>query len=470
MMYTDMPDADVRHTLTPLTVALALVLGVAESASAGAAVTSCLDEGGDDTLRHAVITANSADTINLSKLVCSKITLTHGALPVGIKDLTIQGPGAAKLTIDGNHADRVFFHAVAGTLTLKDITVANGAVVADKAYGGCIYGKGDLAMYGAALTGCKALGQSLGAGGAAFVTGSATLHASKVADNLADAAGSVLSGIGAVGGGIVATGTAQDTTIVHSLISGNTAHAASGPAEGGGIVAGPVSAKYSTFSGNHAVAIGDVKNYSSAGAIAALSTLFMANCTVDHNVADIGGAVSTSGSNNGFATIVQSTISGNTGNLAVGGIVGGTPVSIANSTIAFNDGGVFGGGGIVMTGAYELKLQSTIIADNTPTDIDDTNKVSGASNLVKVVGASIALPAGTIRLDPQFGPLALNGGPTRTHALGAGSPAIDAGSNDVKLPSDQRSGPYARVVGPKADIGAVEFDPDRIYADGFSQP
>ena len=49
-------------------------------------------------------------------------------------------------------------------------------------------------------------------------------------------------------------------------------------------------------------------------------------------------------------------------------------------------------------------------------------------------------------------------GPTRTHALRLDSVAIDAGNNASGLPSDQRGGGFARVVGAAADIGAFEFD------------
>src|SRR5262249_34056431 len=41
-------------------------------------------------------------------------------------------------------------------------------------------------------------------------------------------------------------------------------------------------------------------------------------------------------------------------------------------------------------------------------------------------------------LDPLLDPLADNGGPTQTHALRPGSPAIDHGSNPLNLPTDQR--------------------------------
>jgi hypothetical protein len=58
--------------------------------------------------------------------------------------------------------------------------------------------------------------------------------------------------------------------------------------------------------------------------------------------------------------------------------------------------------------------------------------------------------------DPRLAPLADNGGPTWTHALRAGSPAIDAGTNPAGLTFDQRGSGFARVSGKAADIGAVE--------------
>jgi hypothetical protein len=65
--------------------------------------------------------------------------------------------------------------------------------------------------------------------------------------------------------------------------------------------------------------------------------------------------------------------------------------------------------------------------------------------------------------------LADNGGPTQTHALIAGSPAIDAGSNPANLATDQRGDGYVRVYGAAADIGAFELQSatDAIFADGF---
>ncbi len=59
----------------------------------------------------------------------------------------------------------------------------------------------------------------------------------------------------------------------------------------------------------------------------------------------------------------------------------------------------------------------------------------------------------------MLGPLAPNGGPTRTHALLPGSPAIDAGSNPLGLTTDQRGTGFPRVLGGTADMGAHESAP-----------
>jgi hypothetical protein len=61
--------------------------------------------------------------------------------------------------------------------------------------------------------------------------------------------------------------------------------------------------------------------------------------------------------------------------------------------------------------------------------------------------------------DLKLGPLADNGGRTQTHALLAGSPAIDAGGNGISAIYDQRGLGFPRTVGAGTDIGAYEFTP-----------
>ena len=58
--------------------------------------------------------------------------------------------------------------------------------------------------------------------------------------------------------------------------------------------------------------------------------------------------------------------------------------------------------------------------------------------------------SGASPVDPRLGPLADNGGPTMTHALLDGSPAIDAADQAAAPPVDQRGAPR------NPDIGAYE--------------
>ena len=62
-------------------------------------------------------------------------------------------------------------------------------------------------------------------------------------------------------------------------------------------------------------------------------------------------------------------------------------------------------------------------------------------------------PSDIIGLDPKLGPLANNGGMTKTHALLKHSPAINAGDDSIAPPTDQRG--VKRPQGPHVDIGAV---------------
>ena len=66
---------------------------------------------------------------------------------------------------------------------------------------------------------------------------------------------------------------------------------------------------------------------------------------------------------------------------------------------------------------------------------------------------------------PGLGPLANNGGPTLTHALLTGSPALNAGNPAIVDPpaTDQRGD--ARIVQGRIDVGAVEM-PAALAATG----
>ena len=122
-------------------------------------------------------------------------------------------------------------------------------------------------------------------------------------------------------------------------------------------------------------------------------------------------------------------------------------------------------------------MQSTLEGNGTPSDIGPTfDTVILNLSLIGVTDDASGVPTfsfsggenllGTFAspLDPLLAPLADNGGPTFTHALLPGSPAIDAGNSTEAF--DQRG--LARVIdqpfvgnspaGNGSDIGAVEFE------------
>src|SRR5262249_49964251 len=161
--------------------------------------------------------------------------------------------------------------------------------------------------------------------------------------------------------------------------------------------------------------------------------------------------------------VENSTISGNIASGPGGGINfpgGGTGV-IRNSTVAFNTATT--GGGVFVKASSSpaaVTLLSTIVADNavgaTGVGPDVLGKVTAAFSLVENVAATAFLPGSAnnvLGVDPLLGPLADNGGPTQTHALLAGSPAINHGANPDGLAFDQRGPGFARARGAAADIG-----------------
>jgi hypothetical protein len=138
-------------------------------------------------------------------------------------------------------------------------------------------------------------------------------------------------------------------------------------------------------------------------------------------------------------------------------------LTVNNSTITGNSATGQGGAFYlaVETSSNTLTLISTIVANST--DSSGTRDIAGTGT-VNATRSLIFNPAGTINgtnvanitgQNPLLGPLANNGGPTLTHALLGGSPALNTGSNPLAWAFDQRGTPFARSSG-VTDIGAFE--------------
>ncbi len=109
--------------------------------------------------------------------------------------------------------------------------------------------------------------------------------------------------------------------------------------------------------------------------------------------------------------------------------------------------------------------RNTIVAANQGKNCDLIAPLTSlGNNLSSDTTCAAALTAAGDRnnVAPVLGPLRNNGGPTLTHALLWGSPAIDGGSNAGCPATDQRG--VARPQRGTCDIGALEFNGRLLYA------
>jgi hypothetical protein len=428
---------------------------------------------GDLSLREAIETANAqagADTITFDPSVFVTGTVVHLTLgELAITDaVTITGPGQFVMKIDAGGDSRVF--------NIDDGDENNEA---------------DVELSGMMLTGGNATD---GVGGGATP-----------ADR---------------GGGISSR---ENLTVVNSTISGNMAQAA-----GGLVLYGPTNIVDSSIENNTAVygaaGIGNVgvatitgstisRNRTSerAGGISNIGTLTVNESTISDNRAGTGAGIA----NRGILHLANSTVSGNIGGSILGG--GGgvwhgqyNTMNISNSTISGNVGGgvhidgrgssvtittttiTNNAGGGVSAQSNIVSMTNSIIAGNigsggVPNEFEGTG-VRGSYNLIGDPGTSGWFVHGSdnnvvgqddgnggrelLDITTVLAPLADNGGPTQTHALLSGSPAIDAGDPAFDpeaftpaLNTDQRGETFARVAdghgdgSAVVDIGAFEVPP-----------
>lgn len=384
--------------------AISLLLAAGASAPAAAAtltVTSNLDNG-PGTFRQAVADAQSGDTIDFNLNYPSAIAILVTPLRI-TKDLTIVGPGADKLTFDGNnagnpllqisspssltisgvtftHADASAIHVPAGSLTLSDCAFVNN------------------------------VGKSI------IMNGPLQVDDCVFSDNRANNISSV-----DVGAAIYLSG--GTATISNSTFVGNES------ADGCGAIynGGNMTIRNSTFSNNRSIG----GNSSQGGALCSPGSLAVEATTFSGNYArGFGGTLV---ANQG--TITGSTFKGNSSTLGGDGIKAGTGLVVSRSILqSCRDSITSGGDNLVSDGS--CFSESTALNDR-------------------------------IGLDPLLGALADNGGSTQTLALQAGSPAIDQVTINAATctGTDQRG--LARPSGKGCDIGAYEWDSDVLFSDGF---
>ncbi|MGB0562864.1 MAG: DUF4347 domain-containing protein [Spirulinaceae cyanobacterium] len=426
-----------EHQLGTIELGLGFEPGVVENYEGKLAVFTATNAA---SLIAAIATANGngqADTINLA----SNITLTavnnatDGAngLPSVVADggnkVTINGMGN---TIRSGGNFRIFQVAAGAELEINETTLTGGVANAG--------GSGD-------------------DGGAIFNRGTLTVNNSTISGNSAADDGGAIQSFNASAN--IATVTLTNTTVASNTAGGN----------GGGL-----------------------SNTTFTNAAANSAVMNIINSTVSNNTANVGGGVASLGqnaNNSAVVNITNSTISGNTVVFGGGGIYNrgqtatrGSTVVIANSTIVNNvvtnpgssAGGIINlnvGGG---ANTALVTVVNSIVAQNTATVHPDVRRTSATNAPITDLGNNLigidsqglfttSTLVGTTAapLDPLLGPLTITFGPTATHDLLTGSPALNAGDNSViTLSTDQRG--LVRIFNGTVDIGAVEWQPLPVTA------
>ena len=485
------------------------------------------------TLREALALADGAagaDRIEFTAAIQGgTITLTGGQLTVA-SDVTIDG--GSGITIDANQQSRVL--AITGgsaadpnEVTLDSLTITGGKLAGSAPgsvdVGGGIYASGgtSLALTDSTVSGNSIIGSDqglawgggIGSYGATVTLTNSTVSGNSITGYLGRGAGiasyaiggrgaisltdSTVSGntadrsFGGYGGGISAT----TVTLTDSTVSGNDA--GGGGTQGGGIHAVVAIVTGSTISGNDA---------DKGGGIFA-SAMNVSDTVVSDNNADFGGGgiysrggatvtdtkvsgnVAGAGYGGGILaadglTVTGSTISGNRAGGGVGGIFTGRDVSLTDSTISGNTGGIFS-----FLGTFDL-THCTVTANsgygiNNSLNLTPTTTIANsivAGNGADVIGAAISSSnghnifgsavAGSAAADLENVPTALlfaggladHGGPTLSYALraAADNPALAAALAIAGLDTDQRGEARPAPDGSTPDIGAFELGTARL--------
>jgi hypothetical protein len=435
-------------------------------------------------IRAALASANPGDEIQFD--VNGTIVLTQGELVVD-KDLTITGPGAESLALDGNSTSRVLLVNGGVTASIQGLTIQNGS-----GDGGGIYNNGTLTLTNSTLSGNMAWYEN---GGGIYNEGTATLTDSTLSDN------SVWDGLG---GGIFNVGT---LALTNSILENNfieTWGLGGGIYNGGG---GRVTLTNSTLSSNSGGNSGG-GIYNDDWGNDGGATVTLINSTLSGNSATDGGGIFNQGA--GAVTLTSSTLSGNWADGNGGGTYNTGRLTLTNSSLSGNSalGDAYGGrgGGIFNAAVYNswdnilsegavtlmnstLSGNSAVFGGNIYNHEGDEYSEEGTVTLARSIiahspsggncfgkitsqGDNLSSDSTCVtnnrtlndrnNTDPLLDPAGLqdNGGPTPTIALQPDSPALDGVRHGTCPPPDTDQRGVPRPSGARCDIGAVEMSAD----------
>jgi hypothetical protein len=465
-----------------LVIATFLMLGFPEFSEAETTVANLNDEG-PGSLRQAVEDALPGETISLP---AGTYTLASGEISID-KSLTIAGHGAGDTIVRSGGPFRVFSSSgAANEVAISGVTIRDGHRV--DAGGGVWNQEATLTLSAVVVTGnvASADGEAGQFGGISRGGGiynqNGTLHLldSTVTANRSSAVGGSgkFGGI-AYGGGISSEGavTVERSNISSNIVDARGGQGPSDPMQFGGISTGGgiYASVQSTASLSASTVSGNLSDASSGpGGFAGIGK---------------GGGVYFMGGTSPFV-ISRMTVSGNEARGTGGGgiIEGGgiyfdsgvTTMTVSSTTVAGNavDSVDGVGGNLRLQGISPPSFESSIVSGGRgPTGSENCASAvtSAGFNLESADQCGFGTPGDQVNQDPQLGPLQDNGGPTRTMALAATSPAVDQGSAPGQL-TDQRGVlrpiDFPAIPNPNvskadgSDIGAFELQPSNALVLG----
>jgi hypothetical protein len=416
---------------------LSLVSLVVTSAYTNTITVTNTDDSGSGSLRQALADANDDDTIDFA--VTGTIGLTSGELLVN-KSITVSGPGAETFAVNGNAKSRVFHIGSGKTVSILGLTITNGYTTG---YGGGIRNEqATLTLNSCTISNNSS---SSNAGGAIHNDAENMGHATLVINDCLV--------INNSGGGIYNDGVKAGTAtleITDSILANN-------------------------YSGNAIYNRGFDCIFCGNGT----ATVQISNSSITGN--SPAAAIFSAGQQCCYPTILldSSTVNGNSGTAVYNTILSSLVVS--NSAISGNsDGGIYNDAGsngsdisnsTMNNNGVEIRNYGGPLAtlENTIFEVGPGGHsiVSDGSSTVQSFGYNLSSddgggyltgPGDQINVNPLLGPLQDNGGPTFTHELLPGSPAINAGDPNFVPPPDydQRGAGYYRVRNGRLDIGSFE--------------
>jgi len=426
-------------------------------ANPGNSICEIASGNGICTLRAAIQEANTQSGSSLILIPLGNYTLSipgdnenlaaSGDLDIS-KPITITGEGSGVTVIDANRIDRIFdIQSSSSNVAINGVTIQRGNVGSGQRGGG-VLANANLVISNSiiqqnSVSGAEAY-YSMPFGGGISSSKALTIINSTVGYNSA-------SGQGSSGGGIYMD-LNSSLIIQNSTIVGNSttvdSHTGS---DGGGIYSkASVIIEQSTITGNVS-SHGSTAGSMGGGMYISGGPLTITESTIKNNSSRNGAGLVISGN----VTIVKSTFYNNHAEVGGGGIqAGGGNLTIDNSTFSNNAAGLPNfGGGIGFYGDGQLLITNSTFAENRSNSLflDRPNHVTIRNTILSTTSYPNCYLAGSTQVvsqgynlisdntcnlsgvgdrqgtTPLIGFFQDNGGPTFTHELLTGSPAIDSG-------------------------------------------